>query len=797
MLVSLKEIGKYVDLSGLTAEEIASRLTFSGIEVEEIKKSADATNLVIGEVLSCENHPNSDHLHVCKVDVKDEILDIVCGAPNVRKGLKVIVAKAGAVLQGNKVIEKGEIRGQVSNGMLCALNEIGVDPKYLKPEQIAGIEELPSDAPIGETNVLGYLGLDDTILDLSLLANRSDCYSLFNVAREIGALFNRKVTIPSYKDEPTYKDDLLIDSKSQNCKSFYAKVVKGIKVKESPKWLKQILQSEGIRSIDNIVDAGNYVMLLTGQPVHCYDYDKLNKKELIVKDDIEETFVALDEKPYEIKKGDLCVTSDNKTMCLAGIMGGENSEISSSSTNVVLEVANFAFSQIRRTSIRLGLSSDSSTRFIKGINKDQSEEVLALFVHILKEVSEVSEVSETIKYDCLNHDKKIIECSKDYINNRLGSSFSYSEIKEVLTLLNFEIEDIDENNFKAVVPSYRIDIDGKADLSEEIIRYKGFDNIKNELPVMETTVGSVSKIRKRERLIESFLLDNGINEVLSYTLINEKDNNLCNFINKNEGIVIFNPLTEDRKFIRKNIMTSLLRVMEYNVNHKETDFSIFEISNVYSKGDKEEIHLGIVLEGNNLSKDKIVYKAKDYYDMKGLLDSILSMFNIELSRVKYLPLKSEKELHPGRSAEVILDGKRLAVLGEIHPSFKDEFSLKKEPCVVLEMNLSLLFATRSANNKFFELSKYPSVKRDYAFILNDEYQYIQVRNEIKKISSLIKDVRLFDVYKGEHVKSGFSSIALSLTLESMEGTLKDEQINEIDNKVKETLLTKFKAELRG
>ena len=324
MLVSLKEISKYVDISELTPEEIASRLTFSGIEVEEIKKVADATNLVIGEVLSCLPHPDSDHLHVCKVNVGDEILDIVCGAPNVRVGLKVIVAKPGAVLCGNKEIKRGEIRGQVSNGMLCALNELGVDPKYLLPEQISGIEELDADAEVGNTEVLKFLGLDDVVLDLSLLANRSDCFSLYNVAREIAALFSRKVNIPEEKENGTFDADFIVGSETPKCEEFAIKVIEDIKVKESPKWLKEVLRSQGIKSINNIVDIGNYVMLLTGQPIHMYDLDKLPKHELIVKDDVEGEVIALDDNKYLLQKGDLVVTSNNVPVCIAGVMGLKN-----------------------------------------------------------------------------------------------------------------------------------------------------------------------------------------------------------------------------------------------------------------------------------------------------------------------------------------------------------------------------------------------------------------------------------------------------------------------------------------
>lgn len=795
MLVSLKEIKKYVDISGLTAEEIAERLTYSGIEVEEIKKLAEANNLVIGKVISCENHPDSDHLHVCKVDIKSEILDIVCGAPNCRKGLKVIVAKSGAILAGRE-IKRSEIRGCVSNGMLCALNELGVDPKTLTKEQIEGIEELPEDAEVGNENVLEYLSLDDEILDLSLLANRSDCYALYNVAREIGALFNRKCLIPEPKDLTTYEEkELIVSSESKNCKSFYCKVLKGIEIKESPKWLKDVLRSEGIRSINNIVDAGNYVMLLTGQPVHCYDLDMLPKKELIVKDTISEDFLALDEKTYKIIPGDLCVTSDNKTMCLGGILGGEKSEINPNSKNIIIEVANFDFAQIRRTSSRLGLSSDSSMRFAKGINKDQSEFVLNLLSNIINDVSKVDEVSNTIKYDVLNHDKKIIKCSVSYINNRLGSSFKYDEIVEVLEALNFKLTKLENDEFEVVVPPYRIDIDGKADLSEEVIRYKGFDNISTDLPIMETTLGKLSKEREREKHIEEYLTNCGFNEVLTYTLINKKDSEMLNYINLDEGIEIANPLTEDHKYIRKNILSSVMRAAEYNLNHQQENFSLFEISNVYSKN-KEEKHLAIVLEGYNLGIENSTLLKKDFYDLKGYFEAIIKMFNIAENRIKYLPLEDSNEFHIGRSAKVILDGKTLAVFGEIHPDLKKEFSIKKENILMLEMNLTQLFNTRSANNKFAEISKFPSVKRDYAFIISNDVSYSKIKADIKKISSLIKNIKIFDIYNGEGIEKGHTSLALSVYLESSESTLKEEDITKVDALIKETLITKFKAKMR-
>lgn len=791
MLVSLNEISKYVDISGLSKEEIASRLTFSGIEVEEIKTLSKATSLVVGKVISCIPHPNSDHLHVCKVDIKDEILDIVCGAPNCKEGIKVIVAKVGAKLPGGE-IKAGEIRGYKSNGMLCALNELGVDPKYFKEEQIKGIEILSDDFEVGDSDILHKLGLDDVILDLSLLANRSDCYSLFNVSREIGALFNRKVNILEANDDSTYEEkEFKVDSLTPNCKEFSVKIVKGIEVKDSPAWLKNCLRSEGIRTINNIVDLGNYIMLLTGQPIHMYDYDKLVKKELIVRSDINEKFTALDEKEYSIHEGDICVTSFGKTMCLGGIMGGLDSEVTNDTKNIVIEVANFNHASIRRTSSRLGLVSDSSQRFVKGINKDQVDYVLNLTTNLLKTISNVDSISNIIKYDVLNHDKKLISCSVDYINNRLGTNFEYEKIKDILQLLYFKFVESDGNKFIVEVPSFRIDVEGKADLSEEIIRYIGLDTISPTLPFMETTVGGKSKDEQKEDVICSFLSNNGLYRVLTYTLVNKKMSESFKILNKSDSYVIKNPLTEDHKYVRTNLLPSLINCANYNLNHQNNNFGIYEISHIDSM-QKNEIHLGVVLVGKKYKQDKIIGESYSYYDAKGIVDTILDMFNISSTRVKYTRFETD-EFHPNRSALVLLDNKPLCVMGDIYPTKKEI----KDSMILLEMNLSVLFATKSKNIKFEPISAYPQSSRDYAFIIDDSINYIDIKNEVKKCSSLIKEVSIFDIYKGKNLAQNEKSIALTVVFESNDHTLKDNEIDEVHNKIVETLNKKFNVSLRS
>lgn len=797
MLVSLKEIAKYVDISDISAQEIADKLTFSGIEVENINKLANASNLVIGEVIECGPHPDSDHLHVTKVDVGDEILDIVCGAPNVRKGLKVIVARAGAILPGGE-IKKGVIRGVESNGMLCALNELGVDPKTLSVQQIEGIEELDKDAVIGNQDVLGYLGLDDIILDLNLLANRSDCYAIFNVAKEIGALFNRKVNIPEIENEATYTEkEFKVSSETELCKEFYGILIKGIEIKESPSWLKNFLRSEGIRSINNIVDLGNYIMLLTGQPINMYDLDKLPKKELIIKSDFNGSFESFDDRVLELKKDDIVVVSDDKVMCLAGVMAGKTASIDKTSKNIVVELAIFNHASIRKTSIRLGVSSDSSQRFIKGLNKDQLDFVADLLVETLKKLSKYDNISNTLRFDKFIHETRRVECSLDYINKRLGTKLLFPEIEKTLNLLGFNIKNIDDNHFIALVPSSRIDIEGKADLSEEVIRYIGIDNIPSSLPNMVTTVGGKKIDEDKSDVIKNLLTNRGLYEVLTYTLINKEEANSFNYINNDESYKILNPLTSDHEYVRHNLITSLLRCASYNINHNNIDFGIYEISTIDTKKNLEE-HLSVVLCGQKFGQNKMKAESFSYFDLKGIIDEILHLFNISDSRIRIQRINNEKEeFHPNKSAIVYLDGKVLAVLGDLHPLAKEKYDLKKQNVIVLEMNLSLLFTIKSGNNRFSEISKYPYVTRDYAFVIDNKINYRDLRKEIKKASSLIKDIDIFDIYKGENIQEGYVSIAISLSINSTDHTLKEEEIAETDKKVRDILKSKFNVELRA
>ena len=668
MLVSLKNIKQYVSLDDVSVDEIANRLTFSGIEVEEVNVMASGTNLVIGHILECEKHPDSDHLHVLKVDLgpKYGVEQIVCGAPNARKGLKVIVSRVGAKLPGGE-IKAGTIRGVASNGMCCSLLELGVDSKYLTEAQTSGIEELPEDAPVGEENVLGYLGLDDVVLNLNVLANRPDLLSIYNVAREVGAIFNREVNIPVAKEVVNFKTDLKVGSDTKKCTQFSAKEVKSIVTKASPKWMSQYLNAMGVRSINNIVDIGNYVMLMTGQPLHMYDADKLAKRELIARDSYKGDFVALDEKTYDVIEGDIVITCNNKPMCLGGVMGSLECAVDENTKNIFIESASFDGATIRHTSNRLGLASESSQRFVKGTNHFQADAVLNFAAQLLIELADAKECSDIVTYQSEKQVDTKIESTVERINGRLGTSFSNEEIKDTLERLHFAVEMNKDGSFVATVPFWRLDVTCDADLSEEVIRLLGFDNVKSQLPCLDVKVGALTQVQERLKEIRYFLLDKGLDECLTYSLVSRKEVSAFNLLNNEEHYEILNPLTEDRVAFRTHILHSLLKVATYNVARQNKNLALFETSHMQTKSSRQE-HLAIVLVGNEEQRGQMSKIPYDFYHMKGLVDGIMSILGIETSRYKYEKLSSHlDELHPGKSALVLPKSYSLILFGWSSP----------------------------------------------------------------------------------------------------------------------------------
>lgn len=796
MLVSLKELKKYVNLDGLNANDIANGLTFAGIEVEEVYSIASGTNLIVGHILECEAHPDSDHLHVLKVDLGKQygVEQIVCGAPNARKGLKVIVARVGAKLPDGE-IKPSTIRGVPSNGMCCSLLELGVDSKYLSEAQTKGIEELSDDAVVGNEDVLGYLGLDDEILNLKILANRPDLLSLYNVAREVGAIFNRKVEIPKANIKADFTTDLIVASETDKCSQFSAREIQTIKVKKSPDFMIQALRSMGVRSINNIVDIGNYVMLLTGQPLHMYDADKLARKELVVKNTLCGEFVALDEKTYEIINGDIVITSNNKMMCLGGVMGSLECAVDENSTHIYIESASFDGATIRHTSNRLGLASESSSRFVKGTNHFQAEAVVNLATQLIKDYCDGKGFSNVVTYQNEKYKENVITTSIDKINGRLGTSFNKEQIENVLNRLDFTTKFIDSNIFEVIAPQFRLDVSCDADISEEIIRILGFSNVKSELPMLDVKVGSLNQKQYRLKTIRDYLVSIGLDECLTYSLLSKKNSTKFNLLNNEEQYRLLNPLTDEREYFRTHILYSLLEVASYNVAHQNKDVALFETSNMVSKTSRND-HLAIVLVGNKHLQGDLQVTPYTFFDVKGIIENIFALLGIENSRYKFERLTDAPELHPGKSAKILFQNNVIGVVGELHPNAYNDFEFGKSPVVVCEINLTSIEEAKVSINKMSPISKFPVVNRDLAFIIDKNISSADIIRVIKTTAKgLVKDANVFDVYEGSNIKEGKKSIAISIALGS-DHTLTDKEIVDCMDSIKFELNKKYNIELR-
>ncbi len=796
MDVSLKCLKQFVDLTGLTPEDISRGLTYAGIEVEETRPLAYATKLCVGEIKKCELVPDT-HLHLCQIDLgsKYGTKQIICGAPNARKGLKVCVALEGCELNGGK-INHSVIKGYDSEGMCCSILELGIDKKYLKPEEYEGIIELGDDAEVGDENVLTYLGLDDYVFSLAILANRPDLLSVINVAREVGAIFNRKVTIPSYKELVTYKTDFAVSSATPKCTQFAGKEIKGLSNKgESPLWLSRYLMAMGVRSISPIIDIGNYVMLLTGQPLHMYDRNKLLGHSLVAKDTYEGDFVALDEKTYKVCKGDIVICSEDSPMCLGGVMGSLACAVDSETTNIVIESASFESATIRHTSQRLGLASESSSRFVKGTNHFQSEFVLNLASELIAEICSASEFSQRLSYQ--SEKEKVHEISATYeqINHRLGTSFTSEEINNALTRLYFEVKS-KKDSFTVTVPSFRLDVSLVEDLAEEVGRLLGYDHIPSVLPEFSASIGGVSPLQEKISLISDLLLSKGLDRILTYTLLSEKETNFTSFFN-NDAYHVMYPLTDDHEVVRTSLSHSMLKAISYNVSRQNKNLALFEVSEISTRNGYTH-HLCIGLANNKLEQSSLTTREYDFYDLKGLLEAIFHILGIEGSRYKLEANTCVNELHPYRSATISVSGTKIGYLGEVHPSLLPSYELKNNKVLVLEIELDELLNMKVSPSKMEKISRYPSVTHDLSLIVSKEVSISDLCKTIKANSNgLVVDTSVFDIYEGEGIAPGSKSVAISITYCSDTHTLEEKEVTLVEDNIKFELYKRHKAVLRG
>lgn len=800
MRISRKWLSQYMDISDLSIQTLADKITSAGLEVEGIEYLSQGTNLVIGYVEECIDHPDSDHLHCTKVNVGDEVLDIVCGAPNVAVGQKVIVAKVGAKLPDGE-IKAGSIRGQVSNGMICSLLELGVDAHLLSDEQKEGIEVLDADAPVGDTNPLGYLGLDDEILDIGLTPNRADCLAAFNMAKEAGAILQRDIDLPNFEDAANVGSatKLTVSSRTEKCPYFLGKVIGNVTIKPSPKWMQELLTASGMKSINNVVDISNLVMLETGQPMHFYDKESIVNQEITVADGFNEEYVALDGETYHLEEQDIVITNNGKPIGIAGIMGGDDSKIQDTTKGLIIECAQFDHVAIRNTARRLNLSTESSLRFQKGIEPLAAKKALDRAVQLLIEYADACEIEETATYGTTGYESRTLTCTLADINDRLGTSFTAEEVKNVFECLHFEPV-YEKGSYTVSIPSYRTDVEGKADLSEEVIRLLGYDRLPSTLPYMPMTEGKLNEKQKLIRYTRNLFCELGLQDCLTYTLVSsqKKENAI---LGVKDPIQLASPMSEERRWIRTSVLPSLLDVVAYNHARTMKDVSVFEISNVAGT-EGTRMHLAIVLSGLLQQNRWLNYELpSDFYTLKGLVEALLDHIGINEQRVTFVENKEDVDhFHPYRSAAVYVDRKLLGILGQIHPKYAQATDCKD--VVMAELDFDFLVEAKKAKIKFAPVSKYPSMQRDLAFVIERDMpvqnvvQIIQKQGRVNK-EMVIRSVEVFDVYQGEHVGANEKSVALRVTFQSDTHTLKDEEINTVFENILHAIQKECNVSLRG
>ena len=774
MKLSTNFLKDYVDID-VDVHTLAEDMTRVGNEYDEAGKLINATKLVIGEVKECEKHPDSDHLHVCKVDVGNEVLQIVCGAPNVRKGLKVIVALAGANLPGGVTIKKGNIRGQESNGMMCSIAELGVESKFLKPEDKEGIHELPLDAKVGE-DPIAYMGLDDSVIDFDLTANRGDLLSILGMAYEAGAIYDKKVKdidLTYTENADNVEDNFKVKVDTDNCTIFLAKKAINVKIEESPDFIKNRLMASGVRPINNVVDISNYVMLETGQPLHFYDADKLNGMIEVRMADNGEKLTTLDNIERTLSDEDIVISDGSRAIGLAGVMGGLDTEITENTKNIIIESAIFNSVKVRKTSQKI-VRSEASNRFEKGLDPNRTYMAIARACHMLEKFAGATIVGGMAKFDNEKLDNKEIDIKLEDINNLLGTSIEQKDVLDVFRRLAFGTE-VSGDVIKVSVPRRRIDISIKEDLIEEVGRIYGVDNIEGKLPEMPMKAGSYDKT---SREIRNKMVSLGLNETLSYILVNEKE--AKRFTKDDaEAVKLLSPLSEDRNTLRHSVLPSLYKIYEYNVAHYNKNISIFELGKAfYKKGEEygEENHVAVLMTGDyylGIKKTQV-----DFYIIKGIAEELLDYLGYG-GRYSFVVREDiPEELHPGQSAMISVNNDVVGLIGRVHPE------LSKEAVYVMEINLDKLLAKKTGKMKYKEISKYPTVKKDLSIVVDKEVESSQIAMQIKKAAgSLLLNSEVFDLYTGKGIDEGKKSLAYSLTFGANDRTLTDEEINSILDKI--------------
>lgn len=791
-------------------EELADRLTFVGLSVEGIEYfNKGIKNVVVAKIKSVENHPDPKHTkwHVCKVDAgKGEDLTIVCGAPNVKTGIKVPLALVGADLPGGFHIDAADKSGVTSDGMICSVSELQIPEGLATKESDGGIFILPDDLTVGE-DIVSALDLDDAILEFELTPNRADCLSVINVAREVAAVSGKPLNLPEIKLPKAVKDIKSLAKvkvlDKDLCPRYTAKLVENLQIGPSPLWMRHRLAAAGIRSISNIVDISNYVMLEMNQPSHTFDYDLIANHEIIVRRAEEgEIIVTLDDQKRKLTNDMLLICDGERPVGIAGVMGGQNTEITAETKNILIECACFYPKSIRLTSRKLGLASEAASRFEKGIDMEACERASMRICQLLCELAGGILVEGTLDSYEDDFKEKNVEMIFDHARATIGVEISDEAMTGMMDALAFQHQAID-GGLQITVPFYRMDIEREVDLIEEVARLNGYDKIPATLPMGQMTEGKKNKGQRVTDQIRNIMVSMGFSEVITYSFMNQKNYDLLRLPaedDRRNSVKIMNPFSDEQGVVRTMVLPGVLAAAARNMNRRNLNLSLFEIASGYypvagEKLPEEKPMLTALVSGafnQGWNGEKV---DKDFYYLKGVLENMLSILRIENMSVG--TEKIEPFLHPGRACSVLIDGEIVGYLGELHPLVAKNYELPQK-AVVFELDLNRVIQLAGKEIVYEAVSKFPAVEIDLAFVADRDL----AANEIEQVivaagGEYLKAVELFDIYHGDRIESGKKSLAYNLIFRAKERTLKAEEINEVVESIKEKLHRQYDIVLRS
>lgn len=804
MLVSYKWLAEYVDLSGITPDELAEKITRSGIEVEGVDVLNEGMKgVVIGHVVEKEQHPDADKLNKCQVDLGNgEIVQIICGAKNVDKGQKVAVATVGAVLPGDFKIKKAKLRGEVSHGMICSLTELGLESKLVAKEYSEGIFVFPSDVEVG-TDALQQLNLDDAVLELGLTPNRADALSMLGVAHEVAAILNRDVKYPEISYESSLEkasNAITVNVEEPEDNPLYvAKVIKNVTIAPSPLWMQTQLMAAGIRPHNNVVDITNYVLLEYGQPLHAFDYDRLGSNEILVRRAKDgEKMITLDDQERTLTADHLVITNGTEPVALAGVMGGANSEVQLNTKTVLLESALFNGQRIRTASKDHGLRSEASARYEKGIDPNRVHAAAERAAQLISLYAGGEVLEGSVEVQSAIFEPAVVTTTVEKVNSVLGMNISADEMKSIFERLQFGVE-VDNSTITVTVPTRRGDITIEEDLVEEVARLYGYDNIPTTLPVGQAIPGKLTDYQEKRRKIRRYLEGTGLYQAITYSLTSE-EKAARYALEVSELTKLALPMSEERSILRLSLLPHLLDALKYNLARQIDQVSLYEIGSVFlSQGkdsqplEKERLSAAVtgLWHSHSWQSEK---KPVDFYVVKGIVDGLIDLLGLT-NQIQYKQATREG-MHPGRTAEVFLGENLVGFIGQVHPTVQKELDLTET--YVFELSLVDLLTAEVEETRFEVIPRYPSISRDIALVVDKNVVAGEIEQMITEAGGkMLKEVSVFDLYEGDRLEEGKKSVAFSLRYFDPERTLTDEDVTKAHEKVLKAVEEKFRATLRG